>query len=383
MDEFTRWTGRGVSARIFLGCGGGEFIMENTFHIYVPGVIIAFVLAYLLMPVIIKLAFRIGAVDQPNARKVHSQPMPRLGGAGIFIAFIVIVGATLSLDRTLIGILLGGTVVFLVGVLDDIYHLSPWAKLAAQIAAALIAVYCGVRVDVMTNPFDGVFELGVLSIPLTLLWIIGITNAVNLIDGLDGLAAGVCAIAAITIGIVAWKGNQVVIAYVALVLTGAIIGFLPHNFHPARIFMGDSGSMFLGFILACLSVSGLAKGATLISLCIPVIILGIPVFDTLFAIIRRVNNQKPIFGADKDHLHHRLMEMGMSHQMSVIVIYFVSALLGGAAVVMAYVSSPKALLVLAAVLIMMIIGARRVGIIGGGSGIEERLPKEGRYTKGL
>lgn len=357
--------------------------MNNDYYIYALGVIIAFIVAYLIMPVIIKLAFRIGAVDQPSARKVHSQPMPRLGGAGIFIAFVLIVVATSSVDETLTGILLGGTAVFLVGVVDDIYRLSPWTKLAAQIAAALIAVNCGVRVDVMTNPFDGVFELGVLSIPLTLLWIIGITNAVNLIDGLDGLAAGVCAIAAITIGIVAWKGNQVVIAYVALVLTGAIIGFLPHNFHPARIFMGDSGSMFLGFILACLSVSGLAKGATLISLCIPVIILGIPVFDTLFAIIRRVNNQKPIFGADKDHLHHRLMEMGMSHQMSVIVIYFVSALLGGAAVVMAYVSSPKALLVLAAVLIMMIIGARRVGIIGGGSGIEERLPKEGRYTKGL
>ncbi|NLW45253.1 MAG: undecaprenyl/decaprenyl-phosphate alpha-N-acetylglucosaminyl 1-phosphate transferase [Syntrophomonadaceae bacterium] len=357
--------------------------MENTFPIYVPGVIIAFILAYLVMPVIIKLAFRIGAVDQPSARKVHSQPMPRLGGTGIFLAFVLVVVATVNVDRILMGILLGGTAVFLVGVLDDIYRLSPWAKLAAQIAAALIAVYCGVRVDVMTNPFDGVLQLGALSIPLTLLWIIGITNAVNLIDGLDGLAAGVCAIAAVTIGIVAWKGNQVVIAYVALVLTGAVLGFLPHNFHPARVFMGDSGSMFLGFVLACLSVSGLAKGATLISLCIPVIILGIPVFDTLFAIIRRVNNQKPIFGADKDHLHHRLMEMGMSHQMSVIVIYIVSALLGGAAVVMAYVSSPKALLVLAAVLILMIIGARRVGIIGRGSGIKERFPEEGRYSKRL
>lgn len=356
--------------------------MENTFHIYVPGVIIAFILAYLLMPVIIKVAFRVGAVDQPSARKVHNQPMPRLGGAGIFLAFVLVVVATSSVDRTMMGILLGGTAIFLVGVLDDIYRLGPWTKLAAQIAAALIAVYCGVRVDVMTNPFDGVFQLGILSIPLTLLWIIGITNAVNLIDGLDGLAAGVCAIAAITIGIVAWKGNQVAIAYVALVLTGAIIGFLPHNFHPARVFMGDSGSMFLGFVLACLSVSGLAKGATLISLCIPVIILGIPVFDTLFAIIRRVNNQKPIFGADKDHLHHRLMDMGMSHQMSVVVIYIVSAFLGGAAVVMAYVSSPKALLVLAAVLILMIIGARRVGIIGRGSGLKERLPEDGRFTKG-
>lgn len=356
--------------------------MKNAYYIYALGVIIAFIVAYLLMPLIIKLAFRIGAIDRPSARKVHSQPMPRLGGAGIFVAFVIVVVATQSLDKTLMGILLGGTAVFLVGVLDDIYHLNPWTKLAAQIVAALIAVYFGVRVHVMTNPFDGVFQLGALSIPLTLLWIIGITNAVNLIDGLDGLAGGVCAIAAITIGIVALKGDQAAAAYVAMVLAGAIAGFLPHNFHPARIFMGDSGSMFLGFILACLSISGLAKGATLISLCIPVIILGIPVFDTLFAIIRRVNNQTPIFGADKAHLHHRLMDMGLSHQRSVIIIYIVSAFFGGAAVVMTYVSSPKALLILAVVLALIIIGAYRVGITSAGTNDPKTPSQKGHYTKG-
>ncbi|MGE5544320.1 MAG: glycosyltransferase family 4 protein [Bacillota bacterium] len=357
--------------------------MKNAYHIYALGVIIAFIMAYLLMPLIARLAFRIGAIDQPSARKVHSKPMPRLGGTGIFLAFVVVIMATQGLDPTLMGILLGGTAIFLVGVLDDIYRLSPWTKLVAQIVAALIAVYFGVRVHVMTNPFDGVFQLGALSIPLTLLWIIGITNAVNLIDGLDGLAGGVCAIAAITIGVVAWKGDQTVIAYVALVLAGAIAGFLPHNFHPARIFMGDSGSMFLGFVLACLSVSGLAKGATLVSLCIPVIILGIPVFDTLFAIIRRVNNQAPIFGADKAHLHHRLMDMGISHQKSVVIIYIVSALLGGAAVVMAYVSSPKALLILAVVLALIIIGANRIGITGGGAKGTQYSSEKGRLTKGV
>ncbi|MGI6549690.1 MAG: glycosyltransferase family 4 protein [Syntrophomonadales bacterium] len=356
--------------------------MKNAYQVYALSVIIAFIVAYLLMPLVAKLAFRIGAIDQPSARKVHSKPMPRLGGTGIFVAFVVVVLATQDLDRSLMGILLGAAVIFLVGVLDDIYRLSPWTKLAAQISAALIVVYFGVRVHVMTNPFDGVFQLGVLSIPLTLLWVIGITNAVNLIDGLDGLAGGVCAIAAITIGVVAWKGDQMVVAYMALVLAGAIAGFLPHNFHPARIFMGDSGSMFLGFVLACLSVSGLAKGATLISLCIPVIILGIPVFDTLFAIIRRVNNQAPIFGADKAHLHHRLMDMGLSHQGSVIIIYIVSALLGAAAVVMTYVSSPKALLILAVVLALIILGALRVGITSGGTRVTETHPKRGQLTKG-
>ena len=356
--------------------------MENTFLTCILGVMAAFFTAYLIMPLVAKLAFRLGAIDKPSARKVHDKPMPRLGGAAIFLAFALAMLATQDLNRSLMGILLGGLTVFLAGILDDIYRLSPWAKLAVQVVAALIAVYFGVRVHVMTNPFDGVFQLGALSIPLTLLWIIGITNAVNLVDGLDGLAGGVCGIAAITIGIVALKGDQAAIAYVAFVLAGAVAGFLPHNFHPARIFMGDSGSMFLGFVLACLSVSGLAKGATLISLCIPVIILGIPVFDTIFAIVRRVNNQVPIFEADKAHLHHRLMDMGLSHQQSVLIIYIVSSLLGASAVIMTYVSGPKALLVLAFVLALIVIGARRVGITRGGTAREVR-PENGRLTRGV
>lgn len=355
-------------------------MLKNTYQIYVFSVMIAFIIAYLLMPVVSRLAFRIGAIDEPGGRKVHHQPMPRLGGVGIFLAFVVVVLATQKLNSSLIGMLLGATAVFVVGIFDDIYRLSPWTKLAAQIAAACIAVYFGVRVQVMTNPFDGVFQLGILSIPLTILWIIGITNAVNLTDGLDGLAGGVCGIAAITIAIVAWKGDQTAVTFLALVLAGAIAGFLPHNFHPARIFMGDSGSMFLGFVLACLSVSGLAKGATLISLCIPVIILGIPVFDTLFAIVRRVNNQVPIFEPDKAHLHHRLLDMGLSHQGSVVIIYIVSAFLGAAAVIMTYVSSPKALLILAVVLALIIIGAQRVGITGADD-VSPREPK--RLTRGV
>ena len=160
--------------------------MKNAYQVYALSVIIAFIVAYLLMPLVAKLAFRIGAIDRPSARKVQTKPMPRLGGTGIFVAFVIVVLATQDLNRSLIGILLGAAVIFLVGVLDDIYRLSPWTKLAAQISAALIVVYFGVRVHVMTNPFDGVFQLGVLSIPLTLLWVIGITNAVNLIDGTMG-----------------------------------------------------------------------------------------------------------------------------------------------------------------------------------------------------
>ncbi len=339
--------------------------MKNSFQFYAIGVTISFLAAYLIMPLVAKIAFRIGAIDRPSDRKVHSEPMPRLGGVGIFLAFVVAVLATQTLDRALIGILLGSGVVFAVGVLDDIYDLSPWVKLTAQIGAALIAVYFGIRVQVMTNPFDGVLYLGALSIPLTVLWIIGVTNAVNLIDGLDGLAGGVCAIAALTIGIVAWQVDQTMVAYTCLVLAGAIGGFLPHNFHPARIFMGDSGSMFLGFALSCLAIAGLAKGATLISLFVPLLILGIPVFDTLFAIIRRVNNQAPIFKPDRAHLHHRLMDIGMSHQRSVIVIYIISALLGAAAVIITHLSGPQSLLIVGAILILMIGGARKIGIVTG------------------
>ncbi|NLB17574.1 MAG: undecaprenyl/decaprenyl-phosphate alpha-N-acetylglucosaminyl 1-phosphate transferase [Syntrophomonadaceae bacterium] len=332
------------------------------------------------MPLVSRLAFRIGAVDKPDARKVHDQPMPRLGGLGIFIAFVLAILVAVDIDRSLTGILLGGSLIFLVGVLDDIYDLSPWVKLGAQICGALIAVYFGVRVHVMTNPFDGMLQLGAMSIPLTILWIIGVTNAVNLIDGLDGLAAGVCVIAAITVGIVAWQGDQIAVAFVCVLLAAAIGGFLPHNFHPARIFMGDSGSMFLGFVLSCLSIAGLAKGATLISLFVPVLILGIPVFDTLFAIVRRVNNQAPIFSPDKAHLHHRMIVMGLIHQGTVMAIYGISDMLGCAAVIMTNVTSPKAILILGLVMVLMVIGAGRIGIVSGKT-TKTHIPAERGITK--
>lgn len=326
------------------------------------------------MPMVMRLAKKIGAIDKPDARKVHVRPMPRLGGLAIFLAFMVVIIATQTFSRPLSGIILGAAAIFLVGVLDDIYDLSPWIKLFGQIAAALIAYYFGVRVQVMTNPFDGVLQLGQqISLPLTVLWIIGVTNAINLIDGLDGLAGGVSAIAAVTIGIVAFGGDQYVIAFVAMVLAGAIGGFLPYNFNPARTFMGDSGAMFLGFVLSCISVSGLAKSAALMSLFVPVIILGIPVFDTLFAIFRRVNNGTPIFGADKAHLHHRLLAMGFSQRKSVLIIYLISIVLGGAAVTMTYVSSPKAMLILAIMILLMVLGAGWMGIL---SGRQKREPIE-------
>lgn len=342
--------------------------MPFSYVFYIFAVIIALAIAYLVVPLVEKLAFRLGAVDQPNARKVHEEPMPRMGGLSIYLGFVVVILASLlatsGLSRSIMGILIGATIVFIVGAIDDVYRLSAWTKLFAEIVAALIVVLLGVQMQVLTNPFDGVIRLGQMGIPLTMFWIIGVTNAVNLIDGLDGLAAGVSGIAAITIGVVALRSDQYLVGFMALVLAGAVAGFLPRNFFPARIFMGDSGALFLGFVLACLSVTGLAKSAALISLFVPVIILGIPIFDTFFAIVRRVNNGMPIFKPDKAHLHHRLMDMGNSHRRTVIIIYIISILLGAVGVLLMYLTSPQAMLILAILTVAMVIGAGRIGIIG-------------------
>jgi len=332
---------------------------------YLVAFIIALIVARITVPLARRLAFRLGAVDEPDARKVHDKIMPRLGGLAIFAGFMCAAAWAVQAQGPYLGIIIGGIIVFAVGALDDVFSLSPWAKLAGQIVAAAVAVYCGVTVHFMTNPFDGLIYLGKLSMPLTLLWIVGVTNAVNLVDGLDGLAAGVSGIAALSMGIIAFQQGEPAVALLCLALVGAVLGFLPYNFHPARIFMGDAGALFLGFVLACLSVVGLAKSAAVISLFVPIVVLGIPVFDTFFAIIRRINKKVPIFAPDKNHLHHRLMALGFSHRQSVLIIYGISVIFGGAAVALTYVTSPQATLILALLLVFVVIGATRIGIVSG------------------
>lgn len=328
-------------------------------------------IAYFTMPYVIRLAHRLGAVDQPDPRKVHNRIMPRLGGLGIFTAFFIVMALGVPLSAPIQGIMLGGLVIFLVGMLDDIYQLSPWVKLLGQAIAAAIAIYFGVVVSFVTNPFDGQLNLGYLSLPLTFLWIVGISNAINLIDGLDGLAAGVSAIAAATIGVVAYSQGQTAVFLVAFILVASILGFLPYNFYPARTFMGDGGSNFLGFILGCLAVMGLTKTTAVISLFVPIVILGIPIFDTFFAIIRRIYNRAPIFKPDKDHLHHRLMAIGCSHRRSVLIIYAISAFFGGMAILLNQVNRPNATLVLAVLLfVVILVGAEKIGMRTGSQGAE-------------
>lgn len=356
-------TNQGVRIRLVIGLGVC-FIMPM--FIYVVAILSAFVIAYFTVPLAIKLAFKIGAIDKPDARKVHSNSMPRLGGVAIFIAFLLPLCLVIDKNHApFIGIILGGLVIFAVGIIDDIYQLSAKVKLVGQVLAASIAIYYGVMVHFVTNPFDGLVSLGFLSIPVTLLWIVGVTNAINLIDGLDGLAGGVSIIAAGTMGIIALLQGQPEVAFAAFLLVAAVLGFLPYNFHPAQTFMGDSGSNFLGFVLGCLAIMGTAKSATMISLFIPIVILGIPIFDTFFAIIRRINKKAPIFKPDKEHLHHRLLSLGMGHTQCVLTIYGISGVFALVAILLSMTTNPKAMLVLAILLFLILLGADRIGLLTG------------------
>lgn len=287
----------------------------------------AFGISLFLTPWVSKLAIKIGAVDKPNKRKVHSEVMPRLGGLAVFAGFMAIAVIFFGFDTRILGIMAGGSLILMLGVLDDKYDMPAKYKLLGQIAAAAIVVMTGTVIRFVDNPFDGYIGLGFLSIPLTILWIVGITNALNLIDGLDGLASGVSLIALFTFTVITYRTEQFAVAMLSIALAGAVLGFLKYNFHPASIFLGDSGAMFLGFMMSSFAVMGLLKSVTAVTFVAPVIILAVPIFDTAFAILRRVLSGKPVMTADKGHLHHRLLAFGLNHKQTVLVIYAISVLL--------------------------------------------------------
>jgi len=326
--------------------------------------VLAFGIPLLLTPPIRRLALRAGAVDKPGERKVHNVPVPCWGGLGIFLGFTAAVLLSVPLNREIAGLLLGGLVALTVGLIDDWRELSPWVKLAGQVAAAVVAVAFGVSIKFVTNPFGGLIGLGYFSIPVTILWIVAITNAINLVDGLDGLAAGVAVISAGTVAVVSSGQGAPLVACLALLLGAASLGFLPHNFHPARIFMKDAGSMFLGFMLASLSAIGLTKSATAFSLILPILILGIPIFDMLFAIVRRVLQGRHIFTPDRGHLHHRLLDLGLTHRQAVLLIYAINLLLGGSAVLLTYLTTEQGLVMLFLLLSAILVAANKVGLFG-------------------
>jgi UDP-GlcNAc:undecaprenyl-phosphate GlcNAc-1-phosphate transferase len=326
--------------------------------------LVCFVVSILITPQIKKIAFLIGATDRPNHRKVHHTIMPRLGGLAIFISFIVGMVLLRPENPYSLAILLGSLIIIFTGFCDDMFELSAKYKLLGQLAAACTVVFLGdLQVVFINLPFGGQLEFGLLSIPFTILWIVGITNAINLIDGLDGLAAGVSSIALITIsGMALIQGNLYVVA-VGLIVLASTLGFLVYNFHPARIFMGDTGALFLGYIISVLSLLGY-KNVTFISFIIPVIILGVPISDTVFAIIRRIINKQPLSAPDKSHLHHCMLRLGYSHRQTVLLIYAMATFFGLVAVIYSQARIGGALFLIGIVLLLIELIAEKIGLMG-------------------
>jgi UDP-GlcNAc:undecaprenyl-phosphate GlcNAc-1-phosphate transferase len=293
-------------------------------------------------PQVKRFAENIGAIDEPNERRINVLPIPRMGGLAIFFGFVVSALLVVNMSTPVMGLLLGAVIIAVMGALDDILSLNPWIKLAGQILAALVAIRCGIVFDAISNPgfLDAgtTINIGWLSIPLTVLWIVLCTNAVNLIDGLDGLAVGVSAISSASMMIVSLLLPIMVDSNVPLLLaclTGACIGFMPYNLNPAKIFMGDVGSQFLGFVLSCVSIIGTFKFHTIITFLVPLLALAVPLFDTIFAIIRRILRGQSPFQADREHIHHRLLALGMNQKQVVAILYGISAVLGFFAVLIA------------------------------------------------
>ena len=353
--------------------------------------VVALIMTYVATPLSIKLAFKIGALDIPkDSRRMHKKPIPRIGGIAIVYGFFISVCCFSSfmidgtLNTPLLGILIGSFMISVLGFLDDLKPKPALLKFIVQIVAAAIPVLMGVRVIAVANPINGLlFRIPEwISIGGSILFIVGVTNAVNLIDGLDGLAAGVSTIAAVallSILIMQHYANATILI-VAAALAGACFGFLPFNFNPAKTFMGDTGATFLGFILACISIQGPFK--TYVAFVLPFIILGLPIFDTLFAIVRRLIKGQGIMTPDRGHLHHRLIDMGFSHRSAVIILYGLSAILSISAIVMFVADVTRALILfLSIILFVVFIMITRNSDTEKTDDGEERIPSQSAPTE--
>jgi UDP-GlcNAc:undecaprenyl-phosphate GlcNAc-1-phosphate transferase len=293
---------------------------------------IAFLIVVLLTPAVGGMARLLGAVDRPSDRRLNRRPIPRLGGLAIFLGLLVPALAFLDLSGESRGVLLGAAVATVVGAVDDFRGLSPPTKLVGQILAAAIPIAFGVWIDHFTLPFVGAVDLtGWIGVPLSVLWIVAVMNMVNFLDGLDGLAAGVCAIAGVTFSILALSLGKVDPAILSAIVAAGCLGFLRHNFFPARIFMGDSGALCLGFILASVSIQGLLKTASTVVLLLPLLVLAVPIIDTSFVVAKRLKYKQPIYAADRSHLHHRFVNIGYSQRRAAVTMWLWCGSLAGAA----------------------------------------------------
>lgn len=307
-------------------------------------ILLTMIVSLILTPLVIVLSIKIGAVDMPNVRKVHTKPVSVLGGSVILISFLIGLWWGKPVEHETVPIILGAIVIYIIGLVDDLYDMKPLVKLAGQIAVSLIVVFNHVTLDFITLPFGVVIEFGIFSIPMTIFWVVAVMNAINLIDGLDGLASGISCIALVTIGFIAILQQNIFIMMICSVLIGSLLGFLVFNSHPAKIFLGDSGALLLGYIIGVLSLLGF-KNITLISLFFPMVILAVPFIDMLFAVIRRLHNRQSIVQADKSHLHHRLLDLGYTHRQTVILIYMIAILFSISSVIL-YLSPPYGVLMM-------------------------------------
>ncbi len=300
--------------------------------IYIAPIILAFVISLVLTPLVRKFAINHGIMDVPkDDRRVHKSAMPLMGGVAIYIAVIIGLFIFVPISSRLFGVVVGATLILISGIIDDWKGLSPTMKIVFQLAAGIALILGGIRIDFVTNPFTAsgnVYYLSTFALPLTLIWVVGISNTINLIDGLDGLASGVTLIASFFLMLVASKFGHEDVAQIAALLMGACLGFLPFNFYPAKIFMGDTGALFLGYMLAVITIDGVMKSVATVALVLPIIILGVPIFDTFFAIVRRTMRGQSFMAADKGHLHHRLLNRGLNQKQTVLILYGITAAFG-------------------------------------------------------
>lgn len=341
------------------------FIYEIVIRLF-----LTFILSLIVTPIVKLLAFRIGAYDAPGERRVNTKNMPTAGGLGIYFVFsfscLVMFQSIIPIDY-IWPIILGAGIVVATGLIDDIYELSPKKKTLGILLGALVIYFVAdIRIDAVTLPLLGHIDLRWFSLPLTLFWIFAITNAVNLIDGLDGLASGVSIISLATIGVIGYfflHAKTVYIPIVIFVLVASIAGFFPYNFYPAKIFLGDTGALFLGFMIAVMSLQGL-KNATFITVITPMIILGVPITDTVYAIIRRLMNKRPISSADKMHLHHRLLSLGFTHKGAVMTIYGLALVFSFVALLFSYASNVASILLIVFSAIGLELFIEMIGLVG-------------------
>lgn len=336
-------------------------------HKYIIPFLAAFILTFIQMPFTIKIAKKKGFLDVPkDERRVHKKPIPVGGGIAMVISVSILMVYFLPINKNLIMALIASLIIAISGLYDDKEGLSPKLKFLFQILAAVILIIGGMKIEFFTNPFDShdaLLILNILSIPVTIFWVCGITNTINLIDGLDGLASGVSMICAISMFFITYKMGRYDMSLVCALVAGACLGFLPFNFNPAKIFMGDTGALYLGFMLSYISISGFLKQAAILMIFVPVLILGVPVFDTAFAMVRRKLSGKSMVEADKGHLHHRLLKMGLNQRQTVVILYSISAIFGVLANLISRFHSSIALVISIGVLLIIVATGVAAGML--------------------